>query len=182
MAFYIPSMRSSPPSALTPARWECRSRSSSRRSLPPIGVTAGSDGTAIRIDSYTSTDLIKALVAQGMQLWMQRMGAGTPRRAGGVVVRSIGNKKRNGARCQAPFFLFRSPDESAGSQLTRARGLPLKWQAQWPDRARGSSWMRIRQTPPAAPSGSSPSPRSREPPAPPAARCTLDHPRDSDRM
>ncbi len=44
--------------------------------LPPIGVTFSTDGSAMRIDSYTPTDLIKALVAQGMQLYMQRMGGG----------------------------------------------------------------------------------------------------------
>jgi hypothetical protein len=52
--------------------------------LPPIGVTAGTDGTAVRIDSYTPTDLIKALVAQGMQLYMQRMGAGGAGGPGGL--------------------------------------------------------------------------------------------------
>jgi hypothetical protein len=44
--------------------------------LPPIGVTFSTDGSAMRIDSYTPTDLIKALVAQGMQIYMQRMGGG----------------------------------------------------------------------------------------------------------
>ena len=52
--------------------------------LPPIGITAASEGSAIRIDSYTSTDLIKALVAQGMQLYMQRMGGGAPGGPGGL--------------------------------------------------------------------------------------------------
>ena len=52
--------------------------------LPPIGVTAGTEGSAVRIDSFTSTDLIKALVAQGMQLYMQRMGAGAPGGPGGL--------------------------------------------------------------------------------------------------
>jgi hypothetical protein len=44
--------------------------------LPPIGVAVGTEGSAIRIDSYTPTDLVKALVAQAMQLYMQRMGGG----------------------------------------------------------------------------------------------------------
>jgi hypothetical protein len=52
--------------------------------LPPIGMTASTDGTAVRIDSYTPTDLIKALVAQGMQLYMQRMGAGGAGGPGGL--------------------------------------------------------------------------------------------------
>ena len=52
--------------------------------LPPIGITVGSEGSAIRIDSYTPTDLIKALVAQGMQLYMQRMGGGGAGGPGGL--------------------------------------------------------------------------------------------------
>jgi hypothetical protein len=44
--------------------------------LPPIGIAASTDGTSIRFDSYTPTDLVKALVAQGMQLYMQHMGGG----------------------------------------------------------------------------------------------------------
>jgi hypothetical protein len=52
--------------------------------LPPVGMTVASDGSAIRVDSYTSTDLIKALVAQGMQLYMQRMGGGAPGGPGGL--------------------------------------------------------------------------------------------------
>lgn len=44
--------------------------------LPPIGVTFSTDGSAMRLDSYTPTDLIKALVAQGMQMYMQHMGGG----------------------------------------------------------------------------------------------------------
>ena len=52
--------------------------------LAPIGFTLSSESTAIRVDSYTSTDLIKALVAQGMQLYMQRMGAGGAGGPGGL--------------------------------------------------------------------------------------------------
>jgi hypothetical protein len=52
--------------------------------LQPIGITVGTEGSAVRVDSYTSTDLIKALVAQGMQLYMQRMGAGGAGGPGGL--------------------------------------------------------------------------------------------------
>ena len=52
--------------------------------LPPIGVTVATEGSAIRVDAYAPTDLIKALVAQGMQLYMQRMGAGAPGGPGGL--------------------------------------------------------------------------------------------------
>jgi hypothetical protein len=52
--------------------------------LPPIGITAGTEGSAVRIDSYTPTDLIKALVATGMQLYMQRMQGGAPGGPGGL--------------------------------------------------------------------------------------------------
>src|SRR5206468_568433 len=41
--------------------------------LPPIGITTASEGSCIRVDSYTPTDLVKALVAQAMQIYMQRM-------------------------------------------------------------------------------------------------------------
>lgn len=43
--------------------------------LPPIGVTFGSDGSALRFDSYVPTQLVQSLVAAGMQAAMQ-MGGG----------------------------------------------------------------------------------------------------------
>jgi hypothetical protein len=52
--------------------------------LPPIGATVSTEGTAFRMDSFTPTDLIKALVAQGMQIFMQMQGGHQPGGPGGL--------------------------------------------------------------------------------------------------
>jgi hypothetical protein len=52
--------------------------------LPPIGATVATDGTAIRIDSYTPTELIKAVTAAGMQVFMQMQGGRQPGGPGGL--------------------------------------------------------------------------------------------------
>jgi len=44
--------------------------------LPPIGVTAASEGTAFRIDSFVPTQLVQSVVAAGMQTFMQMQGGG----------------------------------------------------------------------------------------------------------
>jgi hypothetical protein len=52
--------------------------------LPPIGGTISTDGTAIRVDSYAPTELIKAVVAAGMQTFMQMRGGAHPGGPGGL--------------------------------------------------------------------------------------------------
>jgi hypothetical protein len=52
--------------------------------LPPIGGTFSTEGTALRADSYTPTELIKAVVAAGMQTWMQMQGGRQPGGPGGL--------------------------------------------------------------------------------------------------
>jgi hypothetical protein len=44
--------------------------------LPPIGVTAASEGTAVRIDSHVPTPLLQSVVAGVMQAYMQMQGGG----------------------------------------------------------------------------------------------------------
>ena len=52
--------------------------------LAPIGATVSTEGNAFRVDSFTPTDLIKALVAQGMQIFMQMQGGHQPGGPGGL--------------------------------------------------------------------------------------------------
>lgn len=52
--------------------------------LPPIGITAAKDGTAIRIDVNVPSTLVQSLVAAGMQLFMQMQGGGQPGGPGGL--------------------------------------------------------------------------------------------------
>jgi hypothetical protein len=52
--------------------------------LPPIGGTISTDGNAMRVDSYTPTELIKAVVAAGMQTFMQMQGGRQPGGPGGL--------------------------------------------------------------------------------------------------
>jgi hypothetical protein len=44
--------------------------------LPPIGVSAASEGTAVRVDSHIPTSLVQSVVAAGMQAYMQMQGGG----------------------------------------------------------------------------------------------------------
>jgi hypothetical protein len=44
--------------------------------LPPIGVTAASEGTAFRVDTFVPTQLVQSVVAAGMQTFMQMQGGG----------------------------------------------------------------------------------------------------------
>ena len=46
--------------------------------------TISTDGNAIRADSYTPTELIKAVVAAGMQTFMQMQGGRQPGGPGGL--------------------------------------------------------------------------------------------------
>jgi hypothetical protein len=42
--------------------------------LPPVGLTVGSEGTALRIEAHVPTQLVQSLVAAGMQAFMQMQG------------------------------------------------------------------------------------------------------------
>jgi len=46
--------------------------------LPPIGIAIATEGSSVRIDSYTPMSLIQSLVAAGMQMKMQMQGGGAP--------------------------------------------------------------------------------------------------------
>ena len=52
--------------------------------LPPIGGTISTDGNALRVDSYTPTELIKAIVAAAIQVQMQMQGGRQPGGPGGL--------------------------------------------------------------------------------------------------
>ena len=44
--------------------------------LPPMGTTLSTDGTAIRADTYVPSQLIQALTAAGMQVYMKTQNPG----------------------------------------------------------------------------------------------------------
>jgi hypothetical protein len=46
------------------------------KGLPPIGISVGSDSTAVRVDSHIPTSLVQSIVAAGMQAAMQMQGGG----------------------------------------------------------------------------------------------------------
>jgi hypothetical protein len=46
------------------------------KGLPPIGVSFGSESTAVRVDSHVPTSLVQSIVAAGMQAAMQMQGGG----------------------------------------------------------------------------------------------------------
>ena len=52
--------------------------------LPPIGITISTEGTTARLDSFTPTELVKAIVAAGMQTYMQMHGGAHPGGPGGL--------------------------------------------------------------------------------------------------
>ena len=52
--------------------------------LPPVGATLSTEGNAIRLEYYTPTELIKALVAAGMQTFMQMQHGAHPGGPGGL--------------------------------------------------------------------------------------------------
>jgi hypothetical protein len=51
--------------------------------LPPIGISAGSDGTALRVDAHVPTQLVQSLIQAGMQFYLQR-GGGQPNGGNGL--------------------------------------------------------------------------------------------------
>ncbi len=46
--------------------------------LPPMGTTFSTDGTAVRMDTYVPSQLMQALAAAGMQVYMKTQNAGQP--------------------------------------------------------------------------------------------------------
>jgi hypothetical protein len=44
--------------------------------LPPIGISAGTDGSALRIDGHVPTQLVQSLIQAGMQFYLQHGGGG----------------------------------------------------------------------------------------------------------
>jgi hypothetical protein len=42
--------------------------------LPPIGISAGTDGSALRVDTHVPTQLVQSLVQAGMQFYLQHGG------------------------------------------------------------------------------------------------------------
>ncbi|HTL28013.1 MAG TPA: hypothetical protein VL282_02280, partial [Tepidisphaeraceae bacterium] len=46
--------------------------------LPPIGFAVATEGSTLRVDTYTPMQLIQSLVAAGMQMKMQMQGGGQP--------------------------------------------------------------------------------------------------------
>ena len=51
--------------------------------LPPIGTTLSTDGLAIRADTYMPSQLLQALTAAGMQVYMKTQNVGQPPTGGG---------------------------------------------------------------------------------------------------
>jgi hypothetical protein len=52
--------------------------------LPPVGLTIGSEGSAIRADSHVPVQLVQSIVAAGMQAFMQMQGGKQPGGPGGL--------------------------------------------------------------------------------------------------
>jgi len=52
--------------------------------LPPIGFTAGAEGSAVRCDSHVPSQLVQSLIAAGMQGFMQMQGGQQPGGPGGL--------------------------------------------------------------------------------------------------
>jgi hypothetical protein len=51
--------------------------------LPPMGTALSTDGTAVRADTYIPSQLIQALTAAGMQVYMKTQNVGGPPQNGG---------------------------------------------------------------------------------------------------
>ncbi len=52
--------------------------------LPPLGFTAGAEGSAVRFDAHVPAQLVQSLVAAGMQAFMQMQGGRQPGGPGGL--------------------------------------------------------------------------------------------------
>ncbi len=54
------------------------------QNLPPIGFSAGTDGTAVRADAYVPAQLLQSIIAAGIQSYMQMQGGQAPGGPGGL--------------------------------------------------------------------------------------------------
>ncbi len=52
--------------------------------LPPIGISAGTEGSAIRVDEHVPTQLVQSLIQAGMQVFLQMRGGGGQGGGGGA--------------------------------------------------------------------------------------------------
>jgi hypothetical protein len=52
--------------------------------LPPLGAAIATEGTAVRIDGYIPAQTVQALIAAGMQMWLQNMQGGGAGQPGGL--------------------------------------------------------------------------------------------------
>ena len=52
--------------------------------LPPIGISAGTEGTAARGDIYVPAQLMQSIIAAGIQSYMQMQGGQAPGGPGGL--------------------------------------------------------------------------------------------------
>jgi hypothetical protein len=52
--------------------------------LPPIGFTAGTEGSAVRFDAHVPAQLVQSLISAGMQAFMQMQGGQQPGGPGGL--------------------------------------------------------------------------------------------------
>ncbi len=52
--------------------------------LPPMGTTLSTDGSAIRADTYIPSQLMQALAAAGMQVYMKTQNVGQNPQGGGA--------------------------------------------------------------------------------------------------
>lgn len=52
--------------------------------LPPLGFTAGAEGSAVRFDSHIPAQLVQSLISAGMQAFMQMQGGQQPGGPGGL--------------------------------------------------------------------------------------------------
>ena len=52
--------------------------------LPPLGAAVAAEGSAVRVDGYIPAQTIQALIAAGMQMWLQGMQGGGAGQPGGL--------------------------------------------------------------------------------------------------
>jgi hypothetical protein len=52
--------------------------------LPPLAAAIATEGTAVRMDGYIPAQTVQALIAAGMQMWLQNMQGGGAGQPGGL--------------------------------------------------------------------------------------------------
>jgi hypothetical protein len=52
--------------------------------LPPLGAAIATEGTAVRVEGYIPAQTVQALIAAGMQMWLQNMQGGGAGQPGGL--------------------------------------------------------------------------------------------------